>query len=182
MKIKKFEEFSLNEKKEDHKHEYGCVMAYFKFPGAEDIQATIDKDDIYIDENDDSFGVETKHHVTLLYGLLEGVTDDEVFDICMKHEIGEIELKNISIFESEKYDVLKLDAYNKELHDINRELSALPHENTYPDYHPHCTIAYLKKDVAEKYIEKFKDNEYTVEASSVIYSKINGDEVKREIK
>jgi len=182
MKIKKFIEFDeLNEKKEDHKHEYGCVMAYFKFPEMEEVQSLLDEDDIYVDENDSSYGVETKHHVTLLYGLLEEVTDDEVFDICMNHEIGEIKLYNASAFESEKYDVLKFDASNDELHAINKELDKLPNENSFPKYHPHCTIAYLKKGVVQKYIDLLKDKEYVVEANAIIYSKPNGDEVKRKM-
>jgi hypothetical protein len=183
MKIKSFDEFDeLNEKKkEDHKHEYGCAMVYFDFPEMSDIHDMIDKDDIYIDDEDDSFGLEKKPHVTLLYGLLEDVKDDEIFDICMKHEIGEIELKKISIFKSEKYDVLKFDAYNDELHTINKELSALPNENSYPEYHPHCTIAYLKKDVSDKYTEKLKDNEYVVTPKKIVYSKPSGEEVAKKV-
>lgn len=181
MKIKNFDEFNINEKQIDHKHEYGCVMAYFKFPEADDIQAMIDEDDIYVDENDSSYGVETKHHVTLLYGLLEEVTDDEVFDICMKHEIGEIKLSNVSAFESEKYDVLKFDASNDELHAINKELDKLPNENSFPKYHPHCTIAYLKKGTVQKYTDILKDREYIVEVNSIIYSKTDGEEIKRKM-
>jgi 2'-5' RNA ligase len=181
MRIKNFDEFDLNEKKEDHKHEYGCVMAYFKFPEMEEVQSLLDENDIYVDENDSSYGVETKHHVTLLYGLLEEVTDDKVFDICMKHEIGEIKLSNASAFESEKYDVLKFDASNDELHVINKELDKLPNENSFPEYHPHCTIAYLKKETVQKYIDLLKDKEYVVEANSIIYSKPDGEEIKRKL-
>jgi 2'-5' RNA ligase len=134
-----------------------------------------------VDEDDESYGVETKHHVTLLYGLLEEVTDKEVFDICMKHKIGEIKLHNASAFKSENYDVLKFDASNDELHAINKELDELPNENSFPEYHPHCTIAYLKKGVVQKYIDLLKDREHVVEPNSIIYSKIDGEEIKRKI-
>ena len=49
MSLKDFNEFEkeLNEKKkEDHKHEFGCVMAYFKFPEMKEIQEMIDPEDI----------------------------------------------------------------------------------------------------------------------------------------
>jgi len=156
-------------------------MTYFKFPEMEEVQSLLDEDDIYVDENDSSYGVETKHHVTLLYGLLEEVTDDEVFGICMKHKIGKIKLHNASAFESEKYDVLKFDASNDELHAINKELDKLPNENSFPKYHPHCTVAYLKKGVVQKYIDLLKGKEYTVQVNSIIYSKPDGEEIKRKM-
>lgn len=182
MNIQGFNEFhGLNEKKsQDRKHEYGCAMAYFSFPELKKLHGSIEEDDIYYDEEDDSFGLEKKPHVTLLYGLLEEVKDAEIFDICMKHAIGPIKLDNLSVFESEKYDVLKFDAHNGVLHAINKELSKLPNENAYPKYHPHSTVAYLKKGVHEKYITEFSGKEYEVEPSKIVYSKTDGSEVSRK--
>ena len=34
---------------------------------------------------------------------------------------------------------------------MNFKLSQLPYEKTFPSYEPHCTIAYVKKGMGEKY-------------------------------
>jgi hypothetical protein len=39
-----------------------------------------------------------------------------------------------------------------ELEALNKELSKLPNQNTFPDYKPHLTLAYLKKGEAAKYV------------------------------
>ena len=59
--------------RENRKHEYGCVMLYFDFPKMEEIHKLISKDDLYIDEEDPSYGKEIYPHCTLLFGLHEGV-------------------------------------------------------------------------------------------------------------
>jgi len=66
---------------------------------------------------------------------------------------GRIEatLGKMSVFENDKYDVLKVDVTGESLHDLNGKLSELPNEQTFPEYKPHLTIAYLKKGEGAKY-------------------------------
>jgi len=160
---------SLNEAK--GKFPYGCSMLFFDFPQMKIIHDEIEKDDIYDEEG---HGLEDEPHVTLLYGLhSDEIEDDKVLDISSKG-IKSIGLGNVSLFENDKYDVLKFDVEAPFLHDINKELSKLPHTTDYPDYHPHCTIAYLKPGTGKKYTKLFKGRIYEVFPTKVVYSKPDG--------
>jgi len=173
---------------EDNKHNFGCVMLFFDFPQIKEIHSQIDENDLYIDEEDPSFGLETDPHVTLLYGLHDNVTTDDVKNIISQKEqpirfVG----YNISIFDSPKYDVLKLDVGNLRkgrhpyLFKNNKSLSSLPHEESPHDYHPHMTIAYIKQGMGQKYIEKFNGTQFDLKPSYVGYSKTDGSLDKIEI-
>jgi 2'-5' RNA ligase len=181
--IKLFESWlKLNEDKGKHSH--GCAMLMLKFP-LDEVQSQIDDEDLYLGGEDDdrSFGKEDDPHVTLLYGLNDDETsEDEVFDACIDIEYPEVRLHNVSCFKNDKYDVLKFDADCDELHSANKSLSKLPHTSSFPDYHPHATIAYLKSGMGDKYIEKFKDLEYMAEPTVVEYSKAEGDKIEKPAK
>ena len=164
-----------SEKDQQKKYPYGCSMLYFDFPQMKILHDEIKKDDIF---EDDGFGLETEPHVTLLYGIHSDEVDDEkVMDISTK-SIKSIGLGNPSLFENEKYDVLKFDVEGPFLHDINAELSKLPHTTDYPDYHPHCTIAYLKPGTGKKYTKAFKGRIYEVFPTKVVYSKPDGSKIE----
>lgn len=180
--IKTFNQFILiNEGKETY--DYGCSMIYFDFPKMDEIHSMIDEDDIYTEDGDSSYGLETEPHATLLYGLhSDEIEDKDVLDASTKPGIpNELKLHNASCFNNDKYDVLKFDVDNDHLHKINGELTKLPHTTDYPDYHPHSTIAYLKKGTGEKYTSKLKDSWYTVNPSKIVYSKPNGDKIEKSL-
>lgn len=164
----------------------GCAMLYFDFP-IEELHKQINEEDIYTEEGDNTYGLEDEPHITLLYGLDEDVTPDQIKEITDKIVWGDkIILRNASLFESDKYDVLKFDTrYPTKggafMHNCNRELSKLPHKNDYPDYHPHSTIAYLKKGMGKKYVESLKGLEYEVKPNHVIYSAPDGTKTKIDI-
>ena len=179
----------LNEKKGDS-YSYGCVMLYFDFPQMNEIHDQINEEDLYTEEEDRTYGFEDEPHVTLLYGLHDDVTLDQIKEIIEDIKFPDLVLHNASLFEN-KYDVLKFDIItadsrtdknNKDvLQNTNEELAKLPHTNDFPDYHPHATIAYIKKGLGEKYTEKLKDQEYTVKPSHIVYSEANGTKTKIKI-
>jgi hypothetical protein len=164
-----------SEKDKDKKYPYGCSMLYFDFPEMKILHEKIKKDDIY---SESGFGLETEPHVTLLYGLHDTVKDEDVLSVSSKG-IQSLQLHNISLFENDKYDVLKFDANGKFLYDINRELTKLPHTTDFPDYHPHCTIAYLKPGKGKEYVKLFAERFYEVFPIKVVYSKTDG--TKKEV-
>jgi len=178
--IMKYGEFSVNEKKEQ-KYEYGCAMLHFEFPEMKQIHETIDPEDVYTEEDDRSYGLETDPHVTLLYGLHDGVDADTVKKICESHVFDSVKLHNISHFENPKFDVLKFDVDGDSLHECNKALSELPHTTDFPDYHPHATIGYLKRGTAKKYIDSSKKESYNVKPVAVVYSMPSGDKLKWDI-
>ena len=132
----------LNEGKQTYN--YGCVMLYFDFPEINKIHDAINPKDVYVDEEDSSFGFEDEPHCTLLYGLHEGVTTKDIKKVVEKYSYPKVIAYNSSLFENEKYDVLKFDIKGDNLHETNNDLKQYPYSSDYPDYHPHMTIAYLK--------------------------------------
>lgn len=172
-KIRKYMNLPINEEK-DRKHEYGCVMIYLKFPEIKELHKEIDEEDIYIDDEDDSFGLEKDPHTTLLFGLHDEVTTEDVKKVVNEFKFDECKVYNVSLFESEKYDVLKFDVSGDNLTKCNKSLAKFPHTNDFPDYHPHLTIGYIKPGKGKKYVKKFKNNEFSLEPNHIVYSKPDG--------
>lgn len=173
----------IKENQSKGKLDYGCVMLYFSFPDIKSLQELIDDEDLYKAEDEDTrtYGKETEPHCTLLYGLHDGVTLDEIEKALDGITFSSCKLYNASKFDNPKYDVLKFDVKGKGLVDANSILSKLPHTTEYPEYHPHSTIAYLKKGTADKYILDLKEKEYVLTPNYGIYSVPSGDKHKIKI-
>jgi len=174
--IRLFEQFvkDLFEKKGDT-YNSSCAMLYFDFPQLKAIHGKIDEKDLYTEEEDRTFGLEDEPHCTLLYGLEDTVTPDQIEQIAKGIKFGKLRLYNMSLFENGKYDVLKFDVgyTNKSdsfLHDCNEELTKLPYKSDFPDYHPHMTVAYLKPGMGDKYVMAFKNEEHEVYPNHIIFS------------
>lgn len=144
-----FKDFFLENKA---KRKYACLMldcSNLK-PKIDEIQRQIDRADLYTAEK--GHAIEKDIHITALYGF---VTDDskKVFDALPNKKIG-YALKKLSLFENDKFDVLKIDVESKDLKKLNKKLdSSFKNENSYPNYIPHLTIAYLKPGMGKKYVE-----------------------------
>jgi 2'-5' RNA ligase len=175
---KKLRNALLNEgKHKGHKNEYGCLMVYLDIDKKDwdNIQNMIDDDDLYVDKDDPSYGRETEPHATVLFGFHEEVKDEDIEKEIDKVKTPKIEFKEISSFTNEKFDVLKFDVDSEDMHKMNAKFKKFPHTNSFPDYHPHVTIAYLKPKTAEKYIKKMKGMEnIPIKLDKLVYSKPNG--------
>lgn len=169
------------EKKGDS-YEYGCAMLYFKFPQIKEIHDQIDPDDLYTEEGPRSYGIEDEPHITLLFGIHPEVSLDEIVDILDRHTYTPCQVHNASLFENERYDVLKFDVKGADLHETNEELCELPHTNKFPDYHPHMTIAYVKSGKGKKYTDLFEGKEYELIPRYGLYSAPDGEKDKITIK
>lgn len=180
--IKLFEQWILNEKKGDT-YEAGCVMLYFDFPEMKEIQNRISADDLYTEEGDRSFGFENEPHVTILYGIhSDEVQDNAVMDIASKTPFSSLTLYKISAFKNEKFDVLKFDVDGNGLREANRNLTEnVPYSSSFPDYVPHCTIAYLKPGTAQKYIDAMSDVKHNVMPTELVYSKPSGEKITKSV-
>lgn len=177
--IKLFEEFIIE--KSGDSYSSGCAMIYFSFPEIKNIHDMIEEVDLYTQEGDRTFGLEDEPHVTLLYGLDETVTPQQVKEIVDKFTFSTCKIHNASLFENE-YDVLKFDVEGDSLHECNEELKKLPHNNSYSEYHPHLTIAYLKKGKGQKYTDMLKNKEWELKPQSVVFSQPDDTKNKIEIK
>lgn len=175
----------------NHKYEYGCVMLFYSLPELSSIHQKIDPFDIYVDTDDSTYGLEKEPHTTLLFGFHNTVDGTEVLDICssiLKNELDSrnliLKLTNVSLFTSEKYDVLKFEVDNPILHKINSFLKQYyysEYTNDFPNYHPHCTIAYIKKGKGQHYVDLFNNISAEVIADSLVYSMPGGEKISLSI-
>lgn len=185
MNIKdKIREALLNEVK-NNREEYGCVLFDLKvdMDKWKEIQDMIDQDDIYQGSSKvEGFGGEQKPHVTLLYGIHTDVPDEDVEKLIDEIKSPKIRLGKITSFEQKEFDVLKFDVESKDLMKLNKVFKKLPHTETY-SYHPHTTLAYVKKGKAAEYIEKMGGIEpLQVSIDQVEYSKADKSKKKYDIK
>ena len=171
----------LNEEK---KYDYGCVMLYTDFPGEIiKLQDTINPADLQ------DPGIEYEPHCTLLYGLHAGVTIEQVTNIVSNFKFAPLKAYNPSLFENPEFDVFKYDVGYTDrggsfLHVCNEKLKALPHTTSYPDYHPHMTIAYLTPGKGKMYVESFKkhgSSEFVCVPKYIIFSQPDGTKTKISI-
>jgi 2'-5' RNA ligase len=167
---------------EKQTYDYGCAMLYFNFPEMNKIHDAINPNDVYTQEGDRSFGFETEPHCTLLYGLHEGVTTEDVEKVLDKYTYYTCKAHNASLFENPEYDVLKFDIKGDNLHETNADLQQYPFTSNFPDYHPHMTIAYLKPGSGKRYVQMLKGVEFDLAPQYAVYSKPNGDKDKINIR
>jgi len=163
-------------------YKYGCVMLYFTFPEINKIHDAIDPDHIYEEDRDKTYGLEDEPHTTLLYGLHKEVTLNEIKKILDSYVYYPCTIKNASLFENEKYDVLKFDVEGKNLHETNDDLKKYPFTSDYPVYHPHLTIGYIKPGLGKKYVKMLNGFEYKLLPQYAVYSHPDGTKDKIKIK
>lgn len=175
-KIKERVRQVLNEVK-GVKYDYGCVMLYFDIPNAtwDKVQALVKDEDVT--SLGDAEGREHEPHVTILYGLHSDISDETIQNLVSKLTSPTIKLKDISTFNNEEFDVVKFDVEGEDLFKMNKMFTELPHTTSYPDYHPHTTIAYVKAGEGNKYRGSI-NSPIIVKPSKVVYSKANGEKIE----
>lgn len=153
-----------------------CAMVTFEMPLLKALHSVIDPEDLA--EN----GFEDEPHCTLLFGLHQDeINADECMSMMDECEAGPIILGPVSLFTNDKNDVLKFDASGDWMHAINEKLRKLPHTNDYPDYKPHCTLAYLKPGTGEKYAKMFEGLTYQVTPSHFVYSDSERNKTRKKV-
>lgn len=181
MKFTSFKNW-INEQ-ESRKTEYGCVMLYTQIPDWKKHLEIIVKDDIYDDEIGD-YGLEHHPHVTVLWGIhLDETKPEDVVEVIKTFKPLTATVDTISIFDTnEDYDVVKYDVpVTPELKKYRKELmDKFPNTQTFPGYHPHMTIAYVKKGEGKNYVGKVKP--FKVEFQHGVYSCKKGEKDNIKIK
>lgn len=129
---------------------FGCLMAVLPTADAAPILSWTHEQIQPTDLAGDGF--ENSVHVTVLYGFNPGVSAADVQAVLRIWGRQELRftLGPISRFDtSPEYDVLKCDVkFDADLRELNTLLVqqfAGKLTQTFPDYRPHCTLAYLRK-------------------------------------
>lgn len=188
MKFKSFNNWLFEQENNEAEKEqtYGCVMMEGNIPNWEEYHLDgIDEDDVFIKPNDDSYGLETQPHITILYGIHEDEIDPEV--VCNVIEKNMKPLKftitNVDIFEQDEYDVVKYSVpVTPNLKRYRNLFLQFPNTQTYPEYNPHITIAYVLPGTGKKYKRELREP-FDVTFDKGVYSwhELGEDELKRRV-
>lgn len=90
---------------------------------------------------------ETNPHFTVIYGLKPDKISEAAL-ITMSYKPDFVTIENIEIFEQEEYNIcVALLKKTNRILELREEVLKYPHfEQEFPDYKPHITLCYLKKD------------------------------------
>lgn len=157
----------------------GCLMIKIKHnPILHKANEVINQEDI--------IELEENFHCTIIYGLIVNSFQIEEFVSTVKPLLPKtINAYKISLFENEE-DVLKFDIeLTPELNMLRTCVKMYPNEETFPNYQPHSTIAFLKPGTGKKYAIGQLETPITFEIEEFILSwksEVNGEQLKSEIR
>lgn len=166
--------------------EYACIMLDYEMPEfIKEIQKKIPEDDIYFGSEDDKeknmFGIEDECHITIVYGLDNGVNFKDIEPYLFPLNEYKTILVDISTFENKNFDVLKVTAKCPKAAESNKLImNNFDVHSDYPDFSPHMTIAYMKKGKADKYKKDILDKIDTIKPYGFNYSYNRDGEDKNE--
>ena len=145
-------------------HSYSCLMAVLPDDAVDKLRQfglSIPDDCIYQDDSGDK-GRETEFHTTIKYGI-HTKDPEEVKEaiVPLLKPLG-ARLGKVTVFNGDEYVVLKVSVQSEDLTRMNQAVRQnLECTDTYPDYKPHVTIAYLKKDPKNPlYFQDFCTDEF----------------------
>jgi 2'-5' RNA ligase len=135
----------------------------------------ITDDDIFVSQRDPTFGREDEIHVTVLYGI-HSETAEEVREIMNQEQPVKVRLGKVQIFTNPfKFDVVVVNVISHDLRKLNKKLTdKVEYTNRYGKYHPHVTVAYVKKGKGWKHNEfaQWAGQEFVCD--HVVFSSKNG--------
>lgn len=107
---------------------------------------------------------EVEPHITLLFGLMESAHNykDQIDKLYSEAVIESVVIEEVSYFdnpESDSYPIIARVKLTPELLKAHNLMTKLPHANTFIDYKPHITLAYVKKDevIRDRWVKSLAD-------------------------
>jgi predicted GNAT family acetyltransferase len=149
------------DKDEEEKPKYGCVMMDADIKNWVEFHLSgIEEDDIYLKPYDDSYGLEEQPHVTIVYGIHEEEVDPQRMADLIEHYMKPVTvtIKEIDFFPGKEYDVVKYNVpLTGQLQGYRDTFIQIPNTQTFPEFQPHMTIAYVKPGEGEKYKRELRE-------------------------
>jgi len=120
------------------------------------------------------YGRETDIHCTVLYGLVSDDTE-ELRGIIEAFPKFSVTIRDITYFEQDDHDVMKIDVDGEELHRLHHLIDDnIENVNSYPKYQPHITVAYVEKDLNRDALDHTMFNGDTIDVTEIVVSKKDG--------
>jgi len=112
--------------------------------------------------------------------ILKNVQD--VVELLKSKKIHlEATLKKISKFSSPTHDVIKIAVDSPSFTSLNKKLKTLDFSSDFPNYKPHCTIAYVKKGKCDDLIGNNQFLNVKIKFDSILFSDPSGRKTKIDI-
>jgi len=175
-----FKDFFMIKKEPKRKYEYNCLMATLDVDKElwSQFTSNIDENDLYTEIGNSRYGIENENHVTILYGIHQEEDPLKVVNFAESLTEFTVTIGELSLFENKLFDVLKFDINDSRLTQLNSQLRELvEYTSTYPDYHAHMTVAYLKPGMGKKYLDLVANFDKTILIKEMEYSVVNGSKI-----
>lgn len=127
-------------------------------------------------------GREQDPHVTIKYGL-HTEKADAVRTLLAGEKPITLRFGKTSLFPpsegSDGAEVVKIDVHSPDLHRLNATIAkALEHTDSFPDYTPHATVAYVKAGTGQKYVGLDALDGKRVNVDAITFSSKTGETVQ----
>ena len=143
------------------------------------VQRSIPESELYLPADPDcpwNYGLETETHVTVAACLDNDVDLTELKKFLSPLKSYKLMLADVSVFENEKFDVLKCSVRCDELVRTNKDISDNFELHTeFKEYRPHITIAYMRKGYADKYARRVVNEPVFIHPLCFSFSRFCGD-------
>ena len=107
-----------------------------------------------LSDPDDGKGIVTDPHISVLTDMHSAILTSEQKEFISKLPEFRIDFGDINFFKNEKVDVIKIDIISEKLNYIHYQLrSIFPNSYKFDEYHPHCTLAFVKPDSCNSMVQ-----------------------------
>ena len=127
---------------------YGCLMALVGGSPAQKIlnfnQRIIPDNILFVKGTE--YGREKEPHITIKYGFYPDPNEIQIRAMLNGVKPFYVKISKLSLFDTNpNYDVVKFDVESSILSELHDKCNAFPNRDEHPIYHPHLTLAYVKK-------------------------------------
>lgn len=158
-----------------HKNEYGCLMVLPSEKLSPHIikygKTVVPPDILYTEPDDDGYGYSDEPHITSKFGFTNDLSIDDIKDIIKGIAPFIANLKSLTHFKNDRFNVAKFDVEAPELTELNKRCNLRPNRDEHPVYSPHMTLAYIKPT---HQIEEIPNLNMKIPIERVKYSGIDG--------